>query len=338
MITRKIKVMDTKNKLLTISEVNDLVASNRMLVLAGAEEALRQIKKGSWIGGTIPYFMNDTGGCISKDKVFVTDYTDVATDMRICDYDPAHLQTLTNDRYDGGLSKIIIPGFSPIHFKFALEINSFSNLFDVPLMGWITGVDLAELGKVTPKAVNGSTQTFFENSAVVLHCKLPQNKYANIEIINLFEQGSGDVITFNEDSFSCKDCKINGQSVNLADYLKKNNIDIRLPLVANYSGAMINTSFQHIDAEHGSVLFYAPVLKNYEYRIARPVENYVQSFNKAIPADTSKVIDSCNCILNYLYSELEGKKTGRLTGPFTFGEIAYVLVNQTMVLLSVEDK
>ena len=41
--------MDTKNKLLTISEVNDLVASNRMLVLAGAEEALRQIKKGSCI-------------------------------------------------------------------------------------------------------------------------------------------------------------------------------------------------------------------------------------------------------------------------------------------------
>ena len=330
--------MNTINKLVSIAEVNALVASNRVLVLAGTEEVLRQVNKGRWIGGTSPYFMNDTGGCINKDKVFVTDYTDQITDIKICDYNTANLQTITNDRYAGGFSSLLIPGFSPIHYKFALEVNSYPDLFDIPLMGWITGIDLADLGKITPKVVNGSTQTFFENSAVALHCKLPQQKYANLEIINLFEQGSGDVITFNEDSFSCKDCKINGQSVNLADYLKKNNIDTRLPLVADYSGAMINISFQSIDEEKGSVLFYAPVLKNTEYRIARPIENYVQSFNKVIPSDTSKVIGSCNCILNYLYSELEGKKTGNLAGPITFGEIAYVLVNQTMVLLSIEDK
>jgi hypothetical protein len=57
-----------------------------------------------------------------------------------------------------------------------------------------------------------------------------------------------------------------------------------------------------------------------------------------IPSNTENIIASCNCILNYLYSELEGKKTGKVTGPITFGEIAYVLVNQTMVYLSVEDK
>jgi len=330
--------MNTINKLVSIAEVNALVASNRVLVLAGTEEVLRQVNKGRWIGGTSPYFMNDTGGCINKDKVFVTDYTDQITDIKICDYNTANLQTITNDRYAGGFSSLLIPGFSPIHYKFALEVNSYPDLFDIPLMGWITGIDLADLGKITPKVVNGSTQTFFENIAVALHCKLPQQKYANLEIINLFEQGSGDVITFNEDSFSCKDCKINGQSVNLADYLKKNKIDTRLPLVADYSGAMINISFQSIDEEKGSVLFYAPVLKDNEYRIARPIENYVQSFNKVSPSDTSKVMGSCNCILNYLYSELEGKKTGNLSGPITFGEIAYVLVNQTMVLLSIEDK
>jgi len=330
--------MSKINRLLTIAEVNALVASNRVLILAGTEEVLRQIKKGTWIGGTIPYFMNDSGGCINKDKVFVTDYTNEITDITIHDYTTATLQNLTSDRYKGGFSYLLIPGFSPVHYKFALEVNSYADLFDIPIMGWITGVDLAELGKVTPKVVNGSTQTFYENSAVALHCKLPQNKYANLEIVNLFEQGSGDVITFNEDSFSCKDCKINGQSANLASYLKKNNVDIRLPLVADYSGAMINISIQNIDEEKGSVLFYAPVMKDSEYRFARPVENYVESFNKVIPTDTSKVVGSCNCILNYLYSELEGKKTGTLTGPITFGEIAYVLVNQTMVLLSVEDK
>jgi hypothetical protein len=86
------------------------------------------------------------------------------------------------------------------------------------------------------------------------------------------------------------------------------------------------------------VSFYAPVKENVEYKIGKPVGDYIKEFNKLIPAETSQVIGSCNCILNYLYSELEGKKTGNLTGPITFGEIAYVLVNQTMVYMSVQNK
>lgn len=46
---------------------------------------------------------------------------------------------------------------------------------------------------------------------------------------------------------------------------------------------------------------------------------------------------SCNCILNFLYSELEGKRTGELIGPVTFGEVAYQLLNQTLVYLQIED-
>lgn len=330
--------MDAINKLLTIDEVNALVTSNRVLVLAGAEDVLLKIRKGSWIGGTIPYFMNDSGGCISKDKVFVTDYTGIVTNIKICEYDSSNLHTLTNDMYKGGFSKIVVPGFSDIHNKFALDVYSYPDIFDTPLIGWITGVDLNDLGKVKPKVVNGMNQSFFEDRAIVLHCGLLSDKYANLEIINLFTQGSGDIITFDQDSFSCSDCKINGERVNLASYLKDRKIDTRLPLVADYSGAMINISIQSVDQEKGTVLFYAPVLRNHEYRIANPIENYVMSFGSVIPQDTSKVIDSCNCILNYLYSELDGKKTGNLTGPFTFGEIAYVLVNQTMVLLTIEDK
>jgi hypothetical protein len=40
--------------------------------------------------------------------------------------------------------------------------------------------------------------------------------------------------------------------------------------------------------------------------------------------------------LNFLYGELEGKKTGTITGPMTFGEIAYQLLNQTMIFLEIE--
>jgi hypothetical protein len=46
---------------------------------------------------------------------------------------------------------------------------------------------------------------------------------------------------------------------------------------------------------------------------------------------------SCNCILNYLYAELEGKRTGAITGPITYGEIANLLLSQTLVRLLVND-
>jgi hypothetical protein len=40
-------------------------------------------------------------------------------------------------------------------------------------------------------------------------------------------------------------------------------------------------------------------------------------------------------ILNYLYSNLEGMRTGDMVGPITFGEIAYQLLNQTLVYLTI---
>jgi hypothetical protein len=38
-----------------------------------------------------------------------------------------------------------------------------------------------------------------------------------------------------------------------------------------------------------------------------------------------------------LYSELEGKKTASIIGPITFGEIAYQLLNQTLVYAEIQD-
>ena len=43
----------------------------------------------------------------------------------------------------------------------------------------------------------------------------------------------------------------------------------------------------------------------------------------------------CNCILNFLHANLEGKKSGDVATAMTFGEIAYMLLNQTFVYLTV---
>jgi len=40
-------------------------------------------------------------------------------------------------------------------------------------------------------------------------------------------------------------------------------------------------------------------------------------------------------VLNYVYGELENKRTGNLTGPMTFGEIAFQVLNQTLVHVTV---
>jgi hypothetical protein len=47
---------------------------------------------------------------------------------------------------------------------------------------------------------------------------------------------------------------------------------------------------------------------------------------------------SCNCVLNYVHGKLEGDQFIPMPGPATFGEIAHVLANQTLVYLTIRDK
>jgi hypothetical protein len=171
-----------------------------------------------------------------------------------------------------------------------------------------------------------------------MHIDLPANKYAKIDKINLFKQGEGDVITFNSPGFEFYECKVNGEDRNFYDYLTSNDIDTKLPLVADYMGAMINISLQNIDAENGKVILFAPAFPGIEYKIANPVANYEKEFTSKLNQAHINPLFSCNCILNYHYAHLEGKKTGNIVGPMTFGEIAYMLLNQTMVYVSIEER
>ena len=116
-----------------------------------------------------------------------------------------------------------------------------------------------------------------------------------------------------------------------------NKVDTRLPLVADYCGAMINVSIKGVDAAAKRVDFYAPVFPGVEYRIAAPVGDYVNGFQAALPKLDTGITFSCNCILNFLYSNLEGKRTASITGPITFGEIGYQLLNQTLVYLTINE-
>lgn len=319
-------------------EVVNLIKQNKKLLIAGDEELLNKLPEGNWIGGSIPYFMSEKGGMVTKDLIQVNEIPDFVEEINCKSYDISNIKNIYKDGFDNGFSVIIIPASSETQLSFAINATDYKEFATKPLIGWISGVSLDELGKKSPKTFLGSEKVVSDKFAVVMHIKLPASKYAEINIINIFSQGSGDIIEFSETGFQAEEAIINGKKQNFADYLTQKNIDLRLPLVADYSGVMINISFQGINKDKKVVDFYAPVFKGVTYKQAAPVENYIEEFTNKIPNNGN--VDSafsCNCILNFLYSDLEGKKTGTITGPITFGEIAYQLLNQTMVNLDIND-
>jgi hypothetical protein len=317
--------------------VTAMIAAGKNLLLAGDEKSLQNLPPGSWIAGTIPYFMGEQGGVFTQDQIYVTTLPDYEIKAEVKIYDEASIHHVYSDAPQHGFSVIIIPASCPTHFAFALNAPSFPDFATRPLIGWIAGVALAE-AKAKPKVFDGTRGQALENGAVVLHVELPPSKLVEIDIVNIFEQGEGDTITFSKDGFSATDALVNGQAKNFADYLAENCIDTKLPLVADLYGAMINTSFQSIDFAKKQVNFYAPVFAGFRYKIAKPVGDYVNHFLAEVPAGVGdNLFFACNCILNYLYADLEGKKTANFTGPITFGEIAYQLLNQTMAYLTIED-
>ncbi len=319
--------------LYSIAGVKEKINRGERLLLAGDEQALRQLPAGTWIGGTIPYFMAEEGGVSTCDQIYVTELPKEIALVGVQIYDQESILKVYNDLPENGFGFIIIPAFSQIHFAFALQAPKFDNFAIRPLLGWVAGTHMDQLSTVKPKVFDGECLRVYEDRAVMMQVWLPKNITAEIDILNIFEQGEGDTITFPTDAFIVKDAFINGKRCNLADYIRSKDLDTHLPLVANYFGAAINVSFQSVDFDRREVKFYAPVFSGAIYRLARPMHDYITEFTSQVPNDVSNVLFSCNCILNYLYSELEGKRTGEITGPMTFGEVAYQLLNQTMVYL-----
>ena len=264
----------------TVEEVRLKLAGGQRLLLAGDESLLRQIPAGNWIGGTTPYFMTQAGGLTSKEKIFVTELPEYISEIEIKRYDAQTISQVYRDAPDNGFTFIIIPAQSPTHFTFALHVTSFEGFAMRPLIGWISGINLDEREREKPKVFNGISAEAIEDGAIVMHARLPANKVADIGIINMFEQGDGDRITFPESGFSTKEATINGIRMNFGEYLRQNQLDKRLPLVADYFGAMLNTTFKGKIGSDGEVRFYNAIFNFLEYKHAKPIQNYTDHFTR----------------------------------------------------------
>jgi len=324
------------SELLTVAEVAQMITSGKKLLLAGDEQLLAALPAGDWVGGTTPYFMANHHGLFTKQKIFVTELPACHTEIQVKTYDADSVAQCYNDAPAHGFSFIIIPASSNTHFAFALNAPSFENFAMRPLIGWIAGVHLDEIWQAQPKVYAGPDRRELTDGAVIMHVSLPLNKVADIGITNTFEQGDGDVITFAASGFSARDAFVNGERVNFRDYIQERRFDMKLPLVSDYSGTMINVSFVEKIGPHGEVSFYAPVFRGVEYKHAKPVHNYIEQFiRNSSGAVGVQILVSCNCVLNYVYSGFKNSDALYTSGPFTFGEIAYQLLNQTMVYLRI---
>lgn len=323
-----------ENGLMRPEEVAELIGRGCFLMIAGDEALLRRLPAGNWIGGSIPYFMGEEGGQVSRDRLFVTRIPTDAGAPEIRRYDITSIGHVCVDGPANGFSLIIIPAFSATHSLYARQAPGFEDMFLKPLLGWVAGCHLDDLGRVAPLTVSGPELDFDTERAVVMHVPLPSNRYAQVHIANRLRQGSGGVLRFPETGFSAGRCTVDGVETNLAAYLDTCRADLRLPLVADYGGASVNVSIKGVDREAGRVDFYAPVFNDVAYRLAAPVDFAADA--QAGEAGGA-ALWSCNCILNYLYCGLEGRRGSPPGGPMTFGEIAYLLLNQTQVFLDIEE-
>jgi len=319
--------------LTSLQEASKLIESGKVFHIAATEALLKKLPKGNWIGGSTEYFIAKTGGEVSNNKLSVMELP--CEDFSIKAYNATEIQNVATDAFDNGFSIVIVPFDSVVHKEYARNASGYKDIFMKNTIGWIAGMNLEASGQ-TPIAVEGTVASAYADKAVAIHLKISDSKSVNVGIINIFSQDkSSPIITFSEEGFSITKCFIDGKETVFADYIAQNNIDTKLPLVGDYAGNGVNVSFRFI--ENGVVNLYAPVFKNIKYRIAKSIADYEKEFNsKLAPFKEKNSVFSCNCILNFLYGNLEGKRLDTFFGPITFGEIAYQLVNQTLTYVTVE--
>ncbi|QSR18197.1 hypothetical protein [Novosphingobium sp. KA1] len=322
------------NGLMPLDTVADMIRAGARLSLAGRKAALDALPQGNWIGGTSPYFMTESGGRVISDKeVFVTDLAAIG-DVSIGTYSAHELACISGEAPDQGFALAVIPAGSSCHTEFAKNAASYPMAFMRPTIGWIAGFDLAEPG-AQAFVYDGRTGKALSDAVAVAHVTFTDDTDALLEIVNIFGPDGGDVIHFEETGFTPEWCQVNGQRKRFCDYVvERGREGGDLPLVGDFGGAKVNASLKSVDTAKGRVELYAPVFPGVDYAFAGPVGDYAQAFRQALATRaTDDALWSCNCILNFLFGKLEGVAIGGAAGPVTFGEIAYQLLNQTMVLV-----
>ena len=320
-----------KQGLYTVEEVSAMIREGKKLLLASDAKLLSKLPKGDWIGGSSPLFLiHPANRVTSYDKIFVNQLPDFVTETVIKEYDETNIRNIFNDGPQNGFTILIMPFVKPVTTEYAMNAVNFENFAAHPVCGWVSGQPLDKILKEKAYTASGIGPTLSSDKGVAMHISLPITKYAEIHIFNPYEQGDGDVITFDRSGQITKDVYINGVKKNFAEYFHEKKYDGNyLPLVANYSGAMLNIS---CTAAGDQMQFSAPVFEHIEYRFAKINPQIAEP-----ELDSDKILISFTCVHNFMQPEYCEKYLKKMNGAVVFGEIAYQLLNQTTVYVTIGD-
>jgi len=317
--------------LFTPEEVSAMIRAGHNLLLAGDAKLLSQLPAGNWIGGSTPYFiLYPENRTTSFDEIFVTQLPDFITTVEVREYDETNIQNIFLDGPQNGFTIVIMPFASPVAVEYSINATNYENFAVHPVCGWLTGLPLDIIMTEKSYSASGIGPNLFSDKAVAMHISLPETKYAEIKIFNPYKQGNGDSIMFEESSLLVKDAIINGEKRNFAEYLRAIGYDMLMPLVANYSGAMINDVVCAMDGD--VVPMSAPVFKHVDYRFAVVDEAIAEP-----SLMNDKIVFSITCIGNFLQPDICAQYLRKMNGPVVFGEIAYQQIGQTTVYVIVDD-
>jgi len=325
------------NKLCTINEVIELINQQHVLLLTGDEKTLKNLPKGKWIAGTGPYFMDEIGK-ISNDMIFVDDFTEYAIDTKIELFDETNIQQIAANSFENGFTLITLPIGAKVYYEFSNNSLTYDNIFDNPVVGYVSGCLFENIGKVQPKTANGLDGQLSDTKAAVMHIKLPDNLIARAEIFNFDTiHPNAPKITFPKTSFFQTDCIVDGKPRNIAEWFTeiKEQKGYYPQLITDINGALINRDVKVVDMQKKEVEFFSPVYEGDVYGYVKENDNYLQCFNDRL-ANKKRVIACLSCVSYFMAGKFEGRKVN-FNGVYAFGEIGYQLLNKTIVTLELDE-
>ncbi|MGV2481949.1 UNVERIFIED_CONTAM: hypothetical protein IGO34_34705, partial [Salmonella enterica subsp. enterica serovar Weltevreden] len=81
-----------------------------------------------------------------RDQLYVAQLPVINALPMIRFYDQISLERVCADAPDNGFSIIVMPAFSAVHSLFARNAPGYEDMYLKPLVGWVSGIHLSDLG------------------------------------------------------------------------------------------------------------------------------------------------------------------------------------------------
>ena len=327
--------------LYSLEEVKAMILKGDSLLLAGDAALLADLPKGKWIAGAVSRFIEKGKTLVtSREKIFVHNVTDVASDITLKVYETKTVHSIYEDAFENGFSVLIVPYMSEILNEYAVKCTSYVHFGTRVVCGWVALAPIfSEYERNDESLVfSGETGMSYTNALVVMHVALPAEKYAEVYAFSPFKPDEGDKIIFEEDGQQIENVLINGKRQNFRQYfidrkIDRSNTACNMLAGIHSTGLIMNVGI-HEDTETDQgkyVSIGAPVYKGIPYCLAKAD---AETSYRNIKKFDDEIVFSLSCITNYVCPEIFLEHTDA-NGPFAYGEIAYFLLNHATVYLTV---